>query len=184
MAQLQRPTDLPTGLAAMVALQRAAAATTSDGAPTIAALMAKQAGGEMPGQGQGQEQPQAPQGIAGIAPNLPPQAQNAAIGAQIKQGEEEKAKQAMMQMAQQQAAQKSQGQGAVFARGGIAGLPADNMHNMGRYARGGVLGFSGEKLEGSVDKYLLPVVAVIIAVSLIPVAIEFFREWNSRRHHS
>ncbi len=42
----------------------------------------------------------------------------------------------------------------------------------------------GEKLEGSVDKYLLPVVAVIIAVSLIPVAIEFFREWNSRRHHS
>jgi membrane-associated protein len=42
----------------------------------------------------------------------------------------------------------------------------------------------GEKLEGSVDKYLLPVVAVIIAISLIPVAIEFFREWNSRRHHS
>jgi len=145
MAQLQRPTDLPTGLAAMVALQRAAAATTSDGAPTIAALMAKQAGGEMPGQGQ--EQPQAPQGIAGIAPNLPPQAQNAAIGAQIKQGEEEKAKQAMMQMAQQQAAQQGQGQGAVFAKGGIAGLPADNMHNMGRYARGGVLGFAGP--EGS-----------------------------------
>jgi membrane-associated protein len=42
----------------------------------------------------------------------------------------------------------------------------------------------GERLEGSVDKYLLPVVAVIIAVSLIPVAIELFREWSTRRHHS
>ena len=42
----------------------------------------------------------------------------------------------------------------------------------------------GEKLEGSVDKYLLPVVAVIIALSLIPVAIELFREWSTRRHHS
>jgi len=149
MAQLQRPTDLPTGLAAMVALQRAAAATTSDGAPTIAALMAKQAGGEMPGQGQGQEQPQAPQGIAGIAPNLPPQAQNAAIGAQIKQGEEEKAKQTMMQMAQQQAAAQKPPGPLQLAHGGIAGLPADNMHNMGRYARGGVLGFAGDKPERS-----------------------------------
>ena len=31
----------------------------------------------------------------------------------------------------------------------------------------------GEKLEGSVDKYLLPVVGLIIIVSVIPVAIEF-----------
>ena len=42
----------------------------------------------------------------------------------------------------------------------------------------------GEKLKGSVDKYLLPVVAVIIVASLIPVAIEFFREWSTRKHHS
>jgi membrane-associated protein len=42
----------------------------------------------------------------------------------------------------------------------------------------------GEKLKGSVDKYLLPVVAVIILVSVIPVAIELFREWSTRRHHS
>jgi len=42
----------------------------------------------------------------------------------------------------------------------------------------------GEKLEGSVDKYLLPVVGLIIIVSVIPVAIEFFREWHTRRHHS
>ena len=42
----------------------------------------------------------------------------------------------------------------------------------------------GEKLKGSVDKYLLPVVALIIVVSVVPVAIEFFREWSTRRHHS
>ena len=42
----------------------------------------------------------------------------------------------------------------------------------------------GERLEGSVDKYLLPIIGLIILVSVIPVAIEFFREWNSRRHHS
>jgi membrane-associated protein len=42
----------------------------------------------------------------------------------------------------------------------------------------------GEKLKGSVDKYLLPVVALIVLVSFIPVAIEFFREWSTRKHHS
>ena len=42
----------------------------------------------------------------------------------------------------------------------------------------------GEKLKGSVDKYLLPVVALIVVVSFIPVAIEFFREWSTRKHHS
>jgi len=42
----------------------------------------------------------------------------------------------------------------------------------------------GNKLEGSVDKYLLPVVAVIILVSVIPVLIELFREWSTRKHHS
>ena len=42
----------------------------------------------------------------------------------------------------------------------------------------------GNKLEGSVDKYLLPVVAIIIFVSIIPVLIELFREWSTRKHHS
>jgi membrane-associated protein len=42
----------------------------------------------------------------------------------------------------------------------------------------------GEKLKGSIDKYLLPVVALVIVVSLIPVAIEFFREWSTKKHHS
>jgi membrane-associated protein len=42
----------------------------------------------------------------------------------------------------------------------------------------------GEKLEGSVDKYLLPIVGLIILISVTPVIIEFLREWNSRRHHS
>ena len=46
------------------------------------------------------------------------------------------------------------------------------------------LGFIlGEKLEGSVDSYLLPIIALIIFVSLIPVIIEIFREWQTRKHH-
>ena len=42
----------------------------------------------------------------------------------------------------------------------------------------------GERLEGSVDKYLLPIIGLIILISVIPVMLEFIREWNSRRHHS
>ena len=46
------------------------------------------------------------------------------------------------------------------------------------------LGFVlGEKLEGSVDKYLLPVVGLIILASLTPVIVELFREWQTRKHH-
>ena len=48
----------------------------------------------------------------------------------------------------------------------------------------GLVYLLGNKLEGSVDKYLLPVVAVIIFVSVIPVLIELFREWSTRKHHS
>jgi membrane-associated protein len=42
----------------------------------------------------------------------------------------------------------------------------------------------GEKLKGSVDSYILPIVGIIIFVSLIPVAIELFREWRTKRHLS
>ena len=46
------------------------------------------------------------------------------------------------------------------------------------------LGFIlGEKLKGSVDAYLLPVVGLIVFASLIPVFIELFREWQTRTHH-
>jgi membrane-associated protein len=46
------------------------------------------------------------------------------------------------------------------------------------------LGFVlGEKLEGSVDKYILPIVGLIVAVSLLPVIAELFREWQTRKHH-
>ena len=34
----------------------------------------------------------------------------------------------------------------------------------------------GERLKGSVDKYLLPIVAVIIALSLLPIVLELFKE--------
>jgi membrane-associated protein len=33
----------------------------------------------------------------------------------------------------------------------------------------------GERLEGSVDKYLLPIVVLIIVASLAPILIEFFK---------
>ena len=46
------------------------------------------------------------------------------------------------------------------------------------------LGFIlGEKLEGSVDAFLLPIIGFIIFVSLIPVLIELFKEWQTRKHY-
>ena len=46
------------------------------------------------------------------------------------------------------------------------------------------LGFIlGEKLKGSVDAFLLPIIGVIIFVSLVPVFIELFKEWQTRKHH-
>ena len=46
------------------------------------------------------------------------------------------------------------------------------------------LGFIlGEKLEGSVDAFLLPIIGVIIFISLVPVFIELFKEWQTRKHH-
>ena len=48
----------------------------------------------------------------------------------------------------------------------------------------GVIGLGfilGDVLEGSVDKYLLPVIGLIIFVSLVPVLIELFKEWQSKR---
>ena len=45
------------------------------------------------------------------------------------------------------------------------------------------LGYAlGDVLKGSVDKYLLPVIALIIFISFIPVLIELFREWQSKRY--
>jgi membrane-associated protein len=48
----------------------------------------------------------------------------------------------------------------------------------------GVIGLGfilGDVLEGSVDKFLLPVIGTIIFASLVPVLIELFREWQSKR---
>jgi membrane-associated protein len=33
----------------------------------------------------------------------------------------------------------------------------------------------GEKLEGSVDKYLLPAILIIVILSLIPIILEYLR---------
>ena len=48
----------------------------------------------------------------------------------------------------------------------------------------GVIGLGfilGDVLEGSVDKFLLPVIGTIIFASLVPVLFELFREWQSKR---
>ena len=48
----------------------------------------------------------------------------------------------------------------------------------------GVIGLGfilGDVLEGSVDKYLLPIIGLIVFVSLVPVLFELFREWQSKR---
>ena len=39
----------------------------------------------------------------------------------------------------------------------------------------------GEKLQGSVDKYLLPIVALIIAASLAPIGLEILRDRKERK---
>ena len=39
----------------------------------------------------------------------------------------------------------------------------------------------GDVLKGSVDKYLLPVIGLIVVISLVPVLIELFKEWQSKR---
>ena len=42
----------------------------------------------------------------------------------------------------------------------------------------------GEKLKGSVDKYVLPIVGVIVLVSIAPIAWEAVKEWRTRKHLS
>jgi membrane-associated protein len=44
--------------------------------------------------------------------------------------------------------------------------------------------FLGEKIEGSVDKYLLPIIGLIVLVSLAPIAMEVIREIRTKRHLS
>ena len=44
--------------------------------------------------------------------------------------------------------------------------------------------FVGEKLKGSVDQYIVPIVAVIVVVSISPIVWEFVKEWRTRKHLS
>lgn len=39
----------------------------------------------------------------------------------------------------------------------------------------------GNKISGSIDKYLLPIIALIVLVSVLPVAIEILKEWRTKR---
>ena len=71
---------------------------------------------------------------------------------------------------------------------GIIGIPAKNFFiwniigsyiwTVGLISAGYLL---GERLEGSVDKYLLPIVVLIIVASLAPILKEFFK---GRRNHT
>lgn len=42
----------------------------------------------------------------------------------------------------------------------------------------------GERLKGSVDSYLLPIIGVIILFSLLPLGLEIIREMRTKRHLS
>ena len=39
----------------------------------------------------------------------------------------------------------------------------------------------GEKIEGSIDKYLLPIIGLIIVLSLLPILFEFYRERKRKK---
>ncbi|MCX6446531.1 MAG: VTT domain-containing protein [Actinobacteria bacterium] len=39
----------------------------------------------------------------------------------------------------------------------------------------------GEKIEGSIDKYLLPIIGLIIALSLLPILFEIYRERKRKK---
>ena len=70
---------------------------------------------------------------------------------------------------------------------GIVGIPAKKFFvwnligsyiwTIGLISAGFLL---GERLQGSVDKYLLPIVAVIIAASLMPIIFEIYRSRKLR----
>ncbi|MBC7463024.1 MAG: DedA family protein [Actinobacteria bacterium] len=48
-----------------------------------------------------------------------------------------------------------------------------------------ILGYVlGEKMKGSIDSYLLPIIGVIIVLSLLPLGIEILREFRTKRHLS
>jgi membrane-associated protein len=39
----------------------------------------------------------------------------------------------------------------------------------------------GNKISGSIDKYLLPIIALIVFVSVLPVALEVLKEWRTKK---
>lgn len=42
--------------------------------------------------------------------------------------------------------------------------------------------FLGNMIEGSVNRYLYPIIVLIVLVTLIPLAFEIFKEWQSKRY--
>jgi membrane-associated protein len=42
----------------------------------------------------------------------------------------------------------------------------------------------GNRISGSIDRYLLPIIGVIVFLSVLPVALEVLKEWRTKRHLS
>ena len=42
----------------------------------------------------------------------------------------------------------------------------------------------GNRISGSIDKYLLPIIGVIVFLSVLPVGLEVLKEWRTKRHLS
>jgi membrane-associated protein len=40
----------------------------------------------------------------------------------------------------------------------------------------------GDLIEGSVNKYLYPIIGSIVLVTLVPMLFEIFKEWQSKRY--
>jgi membrane-associated protein len=40
----------------------------------------------------------------------------------------------------------------------------------------------GDLIEGSVNKYLYPIIGLIVLVTLVPMLFEIFKEWQSKRY--
>lgn len=41
--------------------------------------------------------------------------------------------------------------------------------------------FLGERIEGSVDRYILPIIGAIIVVSVLPIGVDALRHWRKRQ---
>jgi membrane-associated protein len=39
----------------------------------------------------------------------------------------------------------------------------------------------GNEISGSIDKFLLPIIGLIVLISVLPVALEVLKEWRTKK---